>query len=86
MMPFQPDPRQVVLAVLLVIVFILLMTEKLRIDLTGAIVIVALPLLGLLEPEQAFSGFSSEPAFVVAAVFVLPGAIHHTGLSNRIGA
>ena len=85
-MPIQAISQQLLLGGLLIVVFILLMTEKLRIDVTAAIVIVALPLLGLLEPDQAFSGFSSEPAIVVAAVFILSGAIYHTGLSNRIGA
>lgn len=84
-MSLHPDAQQVILAVLLVAVFFLLMTEKLRIDVTAVLVIVALPLLGLLEPEQAFSGFGSEPAIVVAAVFILSGAFYHTGLSNRIG-
>jgi di/tricarboxylate transporter len=84
-MPDQPETQQLLLSGLLVLVFFLLMTERLRIDVTAAIVIVALPLLGLLEPEQAFSGFSSEPAIVVAAVFILSGAIYQTGLSNRIG-
>ena len=39
----------------------------------------------MLEPEDALSGFSSEPAILLAAVFVLNGALYHTGLSERLG-
>ena len=36
-------------------------------------------------PREALAGFASEPAIVVAAVFVLGGAIFQTGLSDTIG-
>jgi hypothetical protein len=39
----------------------------------------------ILEPDEALSGFSSEPAVVLAAVFVLSGALFHTGLSDPLG-
>jgi Di- and tricarboxylate transporters len=39
----------------------------------------------VLEPEAALSGFSSEPAILLATVFVLNGALYHTGLSGRLG-
>ena len=32
--------------------------------------LLALTLTGILEPKEALSGFSSEPAIIVAAVFV----------------
>jgi di/tricarboxylate transporter len=40
----------------------------------------------VLKPEEALSGFSSEPAIVIAGIFVLSGALHVTGLSDMIGA
>lgn len=85
-MPIHLDAQQWALTGLLVATLILLLTEKLRIDLTAVLVIVALPILGILEPEAAFSGFGSEPAIVVASVFVLSGAMTYTGLSDRLGA
>jgi di/tricarboxylate transporter len=39
----------------------------------------------LLAPEEALSGFSSEPAIILAAIFVLSGALYHTGLSEQMG-
>lgn len=63
----------------------LLISERIRKDVVALLVILALYLAGLLTSNQALSGFSSEPAIVVAAIFVLTGALHQTGLSDRIG-
>ncbi|MBI5952214.1 MAG: SLC13 family permease [Chloroflexi bacterium] len=64
---------------------ILLFTEWLRIDITAILIILALSLTGVLGPEDALSGFSSEPAILLATVFVLNGALYHTGLSEKLG-
>lgn len=63
----------------------LFITEKLRIDVTALLILCALVLTGLLNGDQALSGFSSEPAIIVAAVFVISGALGTTGISERIG-
>lgn len=78
--------QQILLLLLLAAVFILLLTERIRIDLTAVLIIVALAAFRLLTPEEALSGFSSEPAIVVAAVFVLSGGWFHTGLSDKLGS
>jgi di/tricarboxylate transporter len=70
---------------ILIAAFGLLLTERLRNDIVALLIILALAVTGLLEPAEALSGFSSEPAIVVAAIFVLSGALHQTGLSDTIG-
>lgn len=84
-MIYNIDPQQFILLVILLVTFFLLITEYIRMDLIAVLLITALAISGILEPAAAFSGFSSEPAIVVAAIFVLTGAIFHTGLSNRLG-
>src|SRR5689334_9359515 len=79
------DVNQIYLFIILTGAIILLLTEWIRIDLTAILIIVALGLTGVLEPEAALSGFSSEPAILLATVFVLNGALYHTGLSGRLG-
>ena len=79
------EPNQIYLFIILVGSIILLFTEWIRIDLTAILIIVALGLTGVLTPEAALSGFSSEPAILLATVFVLNGALFHTGLSERLG-
>src|SRR5215204_7369527 len=79
------EPNQIYLFIILVGSIILLFTEWIRIDLTAILIIVALGLTGVLTPDAALSGFSSEPAILLATVFVLNGALYHTGLSGRLG-
>jgi len=71
---------------ILVVAFALLITERLRNDVVGVLIVLALSVTGLLEPKEALAGFSSEPAIVVAAIFVLSAGMHRTGLSDMIGS
>ena len=64
----------------------LFITEKLRVDVTAMLILLALVLTGVLDGKQALSGFASEPAIIVAAVFVISGALAATGISERLGA
>lgn len=71
--------EQIILSAILTIIFIMFCTQKLRIDVTGVIGVSALVLFGILKPEDAFSGFSSEPALIVAFVFVVACGLTQTG-------
>src|SRR5256886_16799638 len=77
--------QQIFFLIILVAAIVLFVTEWLRTDLVGVMIVVALYVTRLLSPQDALSGFSSEPAIVVAGIFVLSGALHATGLSNMIG-
>ncbi len=85
-MPLDLNLPQLSFFIILIIALALLITERLRNDLVALLIILALALTGLLTPEEALSGFGSEPAIIVAAIFVLSGALHQTGLSETIGA
>ena len=76
---------QIIFFIILILAFGLLLTERLRNDIVAVLIILALAITGLLEPEEALSGFSSEPAIVVAAIFVLSAGLHQTGLSELTG-
>lgn len=79
------EVNQIYLLMILAGAALLLFTEWVRIDITAILVIVALGITGVLGPEGALSGFSSEPAIILAAMFVLSGALFHTGMSERLG-
>lgn len=79
------EANQIYLFIILAGAAVLLFTEWIRIDLTAVLIIAALGLTGILDAEGALSGFSSEPAIILAAMFVLSGALFHTGLSERLG-
>lgn len=79
------EANQLFLFFILIGSVILLFTEWVRVDLTAILIILMLSLTGVLAPEDALSGFSSEPAILVATVFVLNGALYYTGLSEQLG-
>ncbi|MDE2406794.1 MAG: SLC13 family permease [Xanthomonadaceae bacterium] len=64
----------------------LFISEKLRVDVTAMLILAALVLAGILDEKQALSGFSSEPAIIVASVFVISGALGATGISEKLGS
>jgi di/tricarboxylate transporter len=72
------------LAILLVTV-VLLVSEKLRVDLIALLVLGSLALTGLVTPEEALSGFSNSAVVTVWAVFILGGALSRTGVANMLG-
>jgi di/tricarboxylate transporter len=77
---------QLVFFAILVAAFVLLLSERLRNDVVAVLIVIALAVTGLLKPAEALSGFASEPAIVVAAVFVLSEGLHRTGVSEQLGA
>ena len=79
------DAPQLIFFVILAAAFVLLLTERLRNDVVAVLIVLALAVSGLLKPDKALSGFSSEPAIVVAAIFVLSAALHRTGVSETLG-
>ena len=79
------DGPQLTFFAILVVAFALLLTERMRNDLVAVLIVLALAGTGVLTPAEAVAGFSSEPALVVAAIFVLGGALHQTGLSEAVG-
>jgi len=84
----HPDPHltsQLAFGLILVGGLYLFISEKLRVDVTAMLILLALVLSGVLDSKQALSGFASEPAIIVAAVFVISGALAATGVSERLG-
>jgi di/tricarboxylate transporter len=63
----------------------LFVSERLRIDVSAMLVLLALVLTGVLDSHEALAGFASEPAIIVAAVFVISGGLAATGITERIG-
>ncbi len=79
------NPQQLAFLAILTIAILLFVTEWIRTDLVAVLIVVALYVARVLKPDEALSGFSSEPAIVIAGIFVLSRALHVTGLSDSIG-
>jgi di/tricarboxylate transporter len=71
--------------VILIAAFVLLVSEKVRIDVVALLVLGSLALTNLVDPVQALSGFSSPAVVTVWAVFILSGGLTRTGIANLIG-
>ncbi len=82
---FVPTAPQLLFFAILLAAFALLLTERLRNDLVAVLLVVALVAARLLSPAEALAGFGSEPAIVVAAIFVMSAALHQTGVSDTLG-
>jgi di/tricarboxylate transporter len=80
----SPQTQQIVFYIITAVAFFFLLTERLRVDVVGALLILALAGTGILTPKEAFSGLSSEPAVILASIFVLSRALQLTGLSDMI--
>ncbi|GAB6195850.1 SLC13 family permease [Lysobacter xanthus] len=79
------DLHQILFLLILAGSLYLFVSEKLRVDVTAMLTLAALVLAGVLDTKQALSGFASEPAIIVAAVFVISGALAATGITERLG-
>jgi len=77
--------QQVVFLLILAGGLYLFVSERLRVDVTAMLILLALVVTGVLDEKQALSGFASEPAIIVAAVFVISGGLAATGVTERIG-
>lgn len=64
---------------------VLFTSEKLPLDLTGMLALLALFLTGSVTAEEALAGFSNPVVVTLAALFVVGGALFHTGVAARFG-
>lgn len=74
----------IVLSILLLAIG-LFISNRLRVDLVGLMVLIACVLSGLVTPQEALSGFSDPAVVTVGAVFVLSAGLSKTGVANWIG-
>ncbi|WP_448657895.1 SLC13 family permease [Sphingomonas sp. CJ99] len=70
--------------VVLVVALALFASERVRHDLVALIALFAAIILGLVRPEDAFSGFADPAVVTVAAVLVIGRAIELSGVASAI--
>jgi len=63
---------------------LLLISEKLRIDVVAILIMLAAAWLGLVTPAQAFSGLASNAVVAVLAVMMLSFGLDRSGLTQRL--
>jgi di/tricarboxylate transporter len=64
---------------------VLFATEKLRVDVVAMLVLITVGVLGLIPPDELFSGFSSSAVITVWAVYMVSGGLFKTGVADAMG-
>ena len=67
---------------LMAVAIALFITNAVRVDVVGIIMIVALPLLNIIEAKEAISGFSSNAVISIIAVIIIGAALDKSGVMN----
>ena len=65
---------------------LLFIFDLLRVDLVGLLMMVLLPLTGVVSPEEAIAGLSSNAVVSIIAVMILGAGLNKTGVMNEVAA
>lgn len=80
----QITPEMMITLGILIASMVLFITEKLRVDVVALCVLVTLMATKVLTVEEALSGFSSNAVLLIAALFIVGGAVFQTGLASML--
>lgn len=72
-------PDILIVSIILLVAIVLLVTERLPVDVTGGAIMVTLMLTGLLSPSEAVAGFANPAPLAVAALFIVSSGLVRTG-------
>ena len=62
----------------------LFISEWVRVDVVGIMMMILLPLVGLVSPKEAFVGLSSNAVCSIIAVIILGAGLDKTGVMNKV--
>ncbi len=71
---------------LLGLAIFLFVSDLLRVDLVGLLMMVLLPLTGVLSAEQAIAGLASNAVVSIIAVMIIGAGLNKTGVMNAVAA
>lgn len=81
----EPLTTQMILVMIMIgVAIFLFIAEWIRVDVVAILMMVALPLLHLVTPKEAFVGFSSNAVISIIAVIIIGAGLDKTGLINRL--
>ncbi len=78
-----PFSGKLMIGILLMAV-ILWITEPIPLPVTGLLIMILQPLLGLMQPKDVFSSFGNQAVFFLIGAFIIAAAIEKHGLHKRI--
>jgi di/tricarboxylate transporter len=78
------ETQAVLTLVILTATLLVLLTRRLRPDLTALAAMLALILTGVLTPEEAFAAFGQPVIIIIPCIYVLGAALYETGVATLI--
>ncbi|MGD9248307.1 MAG: SLC13 family permease, partial [Desulfobacteraceae bacterium] len=76
--------EMVLTMVVLAFVIVLFISEWVRVDVVGIMMMVLLPLIGLISAKEAFVGLSSNAVCSIIAVIIIGAGLDKTGVMNQV--
>ncbi|MDQ3649180.1 MAG: SLC13 family permease [Acidobacteriota bacterium] len=71
---------------LLAVAVVLFALERISVDIITLMLLIALVATGILTTAEAFAGFSRNITIILAAIFIISGALQRTGVMDAVGA
>jgi len=81
-LPANMTPDMIIVFGFLIFVTLLFVFEIVRVDMVGLLMIVLLPLSGIITPQEAISGLSSNAVVSIIAVIIIGHGLDKTGVMN----
>ena len=76
----------IMVMVMIGVAVFLFIVEWIRVDMVAILMTISLPILGLVSPQEAFIGFSSNAVISIIAVIIIGAGLDKTGLITRLVA
>ncbi len=76
----------VVVLGLLALAIVLFAMERISVDIITLMLLIVLVATGILTTAEAFAGFSRNITIILAAIFIISGALQRTGIMDAVGA
>ena len=80
----QLTPDMILVLIMIALAIFLFIVEWVRVDVVAILMMVALPLLHLVTPKEAFVGLSSNAVVSIIAVIIIGAGLDKTGMINKL--
>ena len=77
-------PNGQIMIGILLMAAIFWITEPIPLPVTGLLIMIAQPILGIMKPESVFSSFGNQAVFFLIGAFIIAAAVEKHGLHKRI--
>lgn len=77
-------PPSLILTVIVIVALVLMLSNRVRSDLVGMLVLLSLAITGLVTPTEALEGFSNPAIITLIGLFLISQGLEETGVAQRL--